>query len=101
MKKHIVYNFEWDPKKDRLNIKPHRIPFERGATIFRDAYALTIYDEDHSTDEDRWVTMGNDRAGILLVVSHMYRKETDSIVTIRMISARKATRTEANNHERK
>jgi uncharacterized protein len=101
MRKHIVYNFEWDPKKDRLNLKEHRIPFERGATVFRDSDALTMYDEDHSTDEDRWITMGHDRAGMLVVVSHTYRKQTEGVVTIRMISARKATKTETYNYERK
>ncbi|MHB8835981.1 MAG: BrnT family toxin [Candidatus Methylomirabilia bacterium] len=101
MKKQVVYQFEWDPKKDRLNIKNHRIPFERGVTVFRDSQALTIYDEDHSPIEDRWITMGHDRAGMVLVVSHTFRKETEGVVTIRMISARKATKTESDTYERR
>ena len=101
MKKQFIYSFEWDPEKARRNLRDHRIPFERGATVFQDPNALSLYDDDHSDDEDRWITLGQDRTGIILVISHTYREETDAHITIRIISARKATRKEQNNYERK
>ena len=50
------YNFEWDPGKAKQNPEKHKVRFERAAEIFLDPLAVSIYDEDHSTDEDRWVT---------------------------------------------
>jgi ribonuclease toxin BrnT of type II toxin-antitoxin system len=51
------YQFEWwDPVKARQNAKKHRITFERGATIFLDPNVLSLFDEQHSRDEERWIT---------------------------------------------
>jgi len=52
-------------------------------------------------DEDRWITLGLDRTGVLLVVCHTYRGETETNARIRLISARKPTENEASNYERK
>ena len=54
------YDFEWDPKKARNNIRKHKVSFERAATIFRDSNLISIPDEDHSESEERWITMGLD-----------------------------------------
>jgi uncharacterized DUF497 family protein len=51
------YIFEWDSQKARENLRKHRISFERAATIFRDPQALSIFDTDHSENEDRWITL--------------------------------------------
>ncbi|MEW6543923.1 MAG: BrnT family toxin [Nitrospirota bacterium] len=83
--------FEWDPEKARQNVKKHGIAFERAATIFLDPNALSEFDEEHSRNEDRWVTLGLDVAGTLLVVCHTYHAETESSARIRIISARKAS----------
>ncbi len=88
------YHFEWDPKKAALNISGHRISFSRAATVFKDSSMLTIFDEGHSEMEERWVTMGCDEHGILLVVSHMFRAIEYDQCIIRIISARKATKRE-------
>jgi uncharacterized protein len=101
MPKRYVYQFEWDPIKAKKNLKDHGIAFERAATVFLDAAALSIYDEEHSENEDRWITLGIDRTGTLLVVSHTYRKETESSARIRLISAFKATKKEAKQYGRK
>jgi uncharacterized DUF497 family protein len=89
------YQFEWDPAKARQNTGKHRITFERAATIFLDPDALSVFDEEHSLDEDRWVTLGLDRTGVLLVVCHAFKEEAESSARIRLFSARKATKTEA------
>jgi len=95
------YQFEWDPVKARENAKRHHVRFEHAATVFLDANALSLFDEQHSEDEDRWITFGLDRTGRLLVVSHTFRHETPTSARVRLISARKPTRTEVKQYERK
>jgi uncharacterized protein len=95
------YQFEWDPVKARRNLKDHGIAFERAATIFLDPQALSEFDEEHSQAEDRWITLGLDRSGSLLVVCHTYHEETAVGARIRLISARKATKNEARQYRRK
>ena len=89
------YNFEWDPAKAISNRSKHGISFDQAATIFRDPGLISVSDDEHSQDEDRWATIGFDSQGTLLVVIHTYREESNSGVSIRIISARKATRYEA------
>jgi len=91
----LQYNFEWDPIKARENLRKHKISFERGAEIFLDPLALSVYDETHSRTEDRWITLGKDGNGILLVVVHTFREVDNNNTSIRIISARRATRREA------
>ena len=93
------YNFEWDPAKAKRNSHQHQVSFERAATVFRDVNQLSIFDEDHSDNEDRWQTLGLDRNGILLVVIHTFKQTNDSDVIIRIISARKATQREIKQYE--
>jgi|SRR5215216_3823161 len=88
------YQFEWDTRKARTNLKQHGIAFERAATVFSDARALSEFDSEHSKAEDRWITMGLDHSGVVLVVCHTYREEKEASARIRIISARKATRNE-------
>lgn len=90
----MEYNFEWDPEKAKENWQKHGIRFEQAATVFRDPRAMTIYDNEHSLAEERWITMGISVSSILLVVHHTFREETMNSVTIRLISSRKATRKE-------
>jgi uncharacterized DUF497 family protein len=95
------YQFEWDTAKARQNTKKHGITFERAATVFLDANALSLFDEQHSEDEERWITLGLDRTGTLVVICHTYREETDTTARVRIISARKATRRETKQYQRK
>jgi len=101
MPKRYVYQFEWDPIKAKKNLRDHGIAFERAATVFLDAAALSIYDEEHSENEDRWSTLGIDRTGTLLIVCHTYLEESESSARIRLISAFKATKKEAKQYGRK
>ncbi|MBI2349990.1 MAG: BrnT family toxin [Deltaproteobacteria bacterium] len=101
MDKPFEYQVEWDPAKARQNARKHWITFERAATVFLDPDALAVFDEEHSQDEDRWITLGLDRTGTLVVVCHNYREQTEINARVRIISARKATKTEAKQYERK
>jgi len=96
-----LYQFEWDPAKARHNLKEHGVAFEVAATVFLDSQALSEFDEDHSDDEERWITLGLDGTGALLVVCHTFREETAAGARVRLISARKATKNEAKQYERK
>jgi hypothetical protein len=91
----VQYNFEWDPIKARENLRKHKISFERGAEIVLDPLALSVYDEIHSRTEDRWITLGKDRNNVLLVVVHTFLEIDGDNCSIRIISARRATRHEA------
>jgi uncharacterized DUF497 family protein len=90
----LQYNFEWDPKKAKANKEKHKVSFELSATVFKDPRALSIYDEEHSVDEDRWITLGLASNGSLLVIHHTYNHINGDNVAIRIISSRKATKKE-------
>ena len=84
--------FEWDENKNRINQKKHGISFDEAKTVFYDEEALVIDDPEHSEEEDRFIILGLSSRANLLVVCHCCR---DSDTIIRIISARKATRTES------
>jgi uncharacterized protein len=91
-------SFVWDPHKNLSNQAKHDgIDFDEAKTVFYDEHARVIYDPDHSSSEDRFIILGLSAKLRLLVVCHCY-KESDSV--IRLISARKATRKEAESYER-
>ena len=87
--------FEWDEQKDALNQASHGVSFEEARTVFFDPRAIVIDDPDHSVAEDRFVILGLSRTLRLLVVVHCYRAAKS---TIRIISARKATRHESTSY---
>lgn len=87
--------FEWDPEKAQRNLAKHGVSFEEAATAFGDALSVTIFDPDHSEDEDRFILLGQTYAGRLVVVVH-----TDRRHTVRIISARLATKRERRDYER-
>ena len=93
------YNFEWDPNKAKSNISKHKISFEDAISIFKDERAISIYDEEHSVSEDRWITIGMDLKTRTLVVVHTFIKVDDNNCNIRIISARKATKNEQKAYE--
>ena len=93
------YEFDWDPVKERQNIRRHRVSFRQAATIFRDPNQLSIFDEEHSDDEDRWITMKLDSTGSLRVAIHTFEQAEEGLCRIRIISARKATSAEENQYQ--
>jgi hypothetical protein len=78
--------------KNQSNISKHGISFEEAQTVFYDESALLIDDPDHSETEDRFILIGISASLRLLVVCHCYR-QVDKV--IRIISARKATKSES------
>ena len=84
--------FEWDDTKAQINVRKHGVTFEEAATVFDDADAILFDDPDHSQDEDRFILLGMSLMANVLIVCHCYRNEDQSI---RIISARKATKKEA------
>ena len=95
----VVYAFEWDPEKARTNIADHGVGFELAATVFRDPLQLSVYDEDHSESEERWVTLGQAENGKLLVVVHTFEETDATSAKVRIISARDATKRERQDYE--
>jgi uncharacterized protein len=86
--------FEWNLDKAKSNYRKHDISFEEAATVFNDSLSITFPDPDHSIGQSRYVMIGVSRFGQLLIVAH-----SDQGETIRIISARKATRSERRFYE--
>ncbi len=84
---------EWDPAKARANFTKHGVRFADAVTALEDDLALTMRDLS-SEDEERWVTMGLDASGRLLVVVYTWRGER-----VRLISARQAMPLERRQYE--
>lgn len=90
-----MLRFEWDPDKAALNLKKHAVSFEEASTVFEDPDALVIDDPEHSAWEERFIILGISATARLLVVCHCLR-ESEGV--IRIISARKATRSESSQY---
>ena len=88
-------DFDWDPSKESANTAKHGVAFELAMTVFRDPLAATILDEEHSGEEERWITMGQTEDGSLVVVVHTWLQTDNDHAQIRIISARRPTRREA------
>lgn len=82
--------FEWDDEKEQKNIIKHGIDFETALLVFYDANRIEKYDEAHSIDEDRYLTIGEIN-GVFMVVTVVYTERNNAI---RIISARQATKQE-------
>ena len=87
-----MLSFEWDENKNRINQAKHKVSFEEAQTVFYDERALVIDDPEHSEEEERFIILGMSAKANLLIVCH-YCRSADSV--IRIISARKATKTES------
>ncbi len=87
-----MIRFEWDEAKNTVNKRKHKISFEEAQTVFYDENALVIDDPEHSKEEERFIILGLSAQANLLVVCHCLR---ESETVIRIISARKATKSES------
>jgi uncharacterized DUF497 family protein len=87
-------DFEWDTNKASANIKKHGVSFAEATTVFGDPLSTTFPDPDHSINESRYITIGLSSSGKLLIIAH-----TDRGNSIRIISAREATRRERRFYE--
>lgn len=89
--------FEWDERKNRENRRKHGVSFEEAQTVFLDENAIRFFDPDHSEDEDRFLMLGISFQLRVLVVCHCFRQDE---TVIRIISARKANRSEERDYWR-
>jgi uncharacterized DUF497 family protein len=80
--------FEWNAAKASANLRKHGVSFEEAATVFLDEHAR-VFDDPDSSSEERFLLVGFSAASRILVVVHVERGER-----IRIISARKVTRSE-------
>ena len=83
--------FEWDEAKNAANKKKHGISFEEATTVFLNVPLLVFHDPDHSNEEDRFLAVGISVNNRTLIVVHC---ESESGNIVRIISARKATKSE-------
>lgn len=90
----MALTFEWDEEKDLGNQRKHGISFEEAKSVFNDSRSITIADDEHSDEEDRYLDLGMSSRGRVIVVSYTEREPN-----IRIISCRKATRAERKVYE--
>lgn len=87
-----MIKFEWDELKAAANLKKHQISFEEAQSIFFDEFGVQFFDDDHSSEEERFLMPGMSSWAKLLIVCHCEREDG---AVIRIISARKATKRES------
>jgi len=90
----MSHHFEWNLEKSKKNIRKHEVDFEEASSVFDDPMFITVIDEEHSEDEERYITIGFSNKSRLLLVAHTERDDH-----IRIISARKATKNEEKFYE--
>jgi uncharacterized protein len=93
------YEFLWDTTKAFANLLKHEVSFVLASSVIQDPLSLTIFDEDHSDEEDRWVTIGTANNGQTLVVIHTSHYPQPNLIRTRIISARLANRDEIHNYQ--
>ncbi|OHX37713.1 hypothetical protein BJL95_07890 [Methylomonas sp. LWB] len=89
--------FEWDENKNQNNIRKHGVDFRQAVYVFADPFALSMPDNEHSDDEERWLLLGKNLNEQILLVVHTFRYDD----MIRIISARKATQNEKATYTRR
>lgn len=87
-----MITFEWDSPKASANLKKHRVSFVEAQSAFHDEFAVQFFDEEHSSEEERFLLLGMSSGAKLLIVCHCERGHG---TVIRIISARKATQRES------
>ncbi len=95
----IDYEFDWDDAKAAANEAKHGVTFLQAMTVLSDALALTVFDTEHSQDEERWLSLGQTSEGSLLVVIHTFVETGPTSALLRIISARPATKNERKQYE--
>jgi uncharacterized DUF497 family protein len=91
-----MIRFEWDPAKAAVNARKHGVSFEEARSVFHDDFAVQFFDDDHSSDEARFLMLGMSAQARLLLVCHCKRAAGG---VIHIISARRATRRESAHYE--
>jgi len=89
----MTLRITWDPVKATQNLKKHGVSFEEASDVFDDSFRSTVFDEDHSDEEDRYVSLGLTTTDKLLIVFYTHRGET-----VRLITARRPTPSETRHY---
>jgi len=87
-------------KKEQINIKKHSVSFEQASYVFADPFSLSMYDPEHSEDEERYILIGKSKNELILTVVHTFR-DSEGIEVVRVISARKATKKESKIYQKR
>jgi hypothetical protein len=93
--------FSWDPQKAIINFEKHGVSFEESATIFSDPQGLDWEDLAHAAQEKRYKRLGTSINGNILLLVYTVRRSRDEKETIRIISARRASRKERKAYSRR
>lgn len=93
------WQFEWDETKDQKNQKKHSVSFKEATDIFFDPLQRNILDVRYDDGEERWITIGSTKGHKILVVGHLYDISADGTESIRIITARPATKKEITQYE--
>ena len=88
--------FEWDPQKAESNLRKHDVSFEEAMTVFNDTLALIFDDMEHSQREHREIIIGTSALSRIVLVCFVERIQD----TIRIFSARRATKNEIKDYEK-
>lgn len=94
-----AYEFEWDDAKAESNRAKHGVAFSEAMDVFLDPLMMTRFDEDHSEDEERWVSLGRSAEGRLFVVVHTFTATGPETALLRVVSARLPTKRERQQYE--
>ncbi|MGD0226572.1 MAG: BrnT family toxin [Terriglobia bacterium] len=93
------FQFEWDEGKAAANIRKHGVSFELASSVFVDPRLLSVADLEHSEAEERWFSVGCAVNGAIVSVVYIWQEMAKAITKIRLISARRATRSEIRFYE--
>lgn len=91
--------FDWHEKKEYLNVENHKVSFEEAKTVFNDPLLVTFTDEEHSSYEERLISIGISSNRQLLLVVHTEQESDSDTILIRIISCRKTTKHERRTYE--
>lgn len=90
--------FEWDENKNKLNKLNHKVTFQQASQIFSDPFCIKRIDDRFDYGEERWQAIGSFQGVVVLLVAYTHRDDND-VEIIRLISARKANKTEREEYE--
>lgn len=93
------YEFEWEDAKAESNLAKHGVDFMDAMSVLLDSLAMTRFDDEHSDDEERWVSVGRAGNDQLLLMVHTFSVTGPNTALVRLISARPATRREREQYE--
>lgn len=94
-----TYEFEWDDAKAASNLSKHGVSFNETMSVFLDPLMMTRYDEGHSEEDERWVSLGRSGNGKLLLVVHTFTATGPNTALVRVISARDPSKREREQYE--